>query len=336
MLLVFCVSAMLTSHQCLGQTSDAVLAEKSQAAASTSPDSGSEAGEGASETTFLRMTKDEQGEPKTLETAVVRYSSGTAGGATVDLIGAVHIAEPGYYSALNQQFDQYDVLLYELVAPEGTQLPRGGPKRSEGFNPVAMLQDLSKDLLGLASQLECVDYTKEHFVRADMTPTQIADKMKERGDTPMTIALDTLAEVMRQQNLAASDPDSPLRALESEASLSELLGDPLKMKRMLARQFVETGSLDQSLGNALNQLLIVDRNEAALKELQKQLAKGKRRIGIFYGAAHLPDLEKHLADDFGLVKTQQDWLAAWDLQNAQSRPADSPAGMFLNLLRILE
>ena len=38
---------------------------------------------------------------------------------TIDLIGAVHIGEKAYYDKLNKEFEQYDVLLYELVAPEG-------------------------------------------------------------------------------------------------------------------------------------------------------------------------------------------------------------------------
>lgn len=286
-------------------------------------------------TEFLRMTS-ANGQPKTLDTAVVTYQSNTSEGITVDLIGAVHIGESSYYRDLNQLFDTYDVLLYELVAPEGTQIPQGG-KRDPGFNPVAMLQDGAKNMLGLESQLEKVDYTKPHFVRADMTPTQIANKMAERGDTALTLAMQTLTDVMRQQNLAAQNPDAnPLLGMEQEISLADMLGNPLKMKRMMASQFANTGSLDQALGGALNQLLIVDRNAEALKGLQKQIAAGKKHIGIFYGAAHLPDLEIHLVEDFGLKKSEHRWLAAWDLTRAQEPSMSEPVGLLLNMLKALE
>ena len=43
----------------------------------------------------------------------------------VDLIGAVHVGEKAYYEALNKQFEDYDAVLYELVAPEGTRVPKG-------------------------------------------------------------------------------------------------------------------------------------------------------------------------------------------------------------------
>ena len=193
-------------------------------------------------------------------------------------------------------------------------------------------------MLGLESQLERIDYTKPHLVRADMTPKQMADKMKERGDTAISLALSTLADVMRQQNLAARQPLAAEAATSSleEIGLADMLGNPLKMKQVLAAQFAQSGSLDQALGGPLNQLLVLDRNAAALKVLQKQLAAGKKRIGIFYGAAHLPDLEKHLIEDFGMTRGSQQWLTAWDLTTAKEPELSQPAALLLNLLKGLE
>ena len=45
----------------------------------------------------------------------------------------------------------------------------------------------------------------------------------------------------------------------------------------------------------------------------QQLAAGKRRLGIFYGAGHLPDMEKRLEKDFGLKRQSTTWLTAWDM-----------------------
>ena len=287
-----------------------------------------------SATTFLRMTKTEDDKPKTLDTAVTTYRAATSDGISVDLIGAVHIGERDYYEQLNRLFDKYDVLLYELVAPEDTVIPRGGKR--EGTNPVAMLQDSAKNMLGLQSQLELIDYTKSHFVRADMTPAQIAEKMAERGETAFTVALSTLADVMRQQNLAARESAKRPSADTAEPSLFDLIGNPLKMKQIMAQQFVQTGSLDQSLGGSLNQMLVIDRNAEALRGLQKQIAAGKKKIGVFYGAAHMPDFEKHLVSDFGLKKTEQTWLVAWDLQRGPNTSVTEPASMLMNLFKMLD
>ncbi|MEZ6138002.1 MAG: hypothetical protein R3C53_24220 [Pirellulaceae bacterium] len=310
---------------------------------------------------FLRLEYVD-GKPTSLQTAVTSYHASAPGGVQVDLIGAVHIGEASYYQELNKLFDTYEVLLYELVAPEGTVIPRGGKR--EGTNPVAMLQDSAKNMLGLESQLELIDYTKTHFVRADMTPQQISDKMSERGDTALTLALSTVADVMRQQNLAAQTGERNALADLEDLSLVDIMSNPLKMKRVLAQQFADSGSLDKALGGPLNQLLIVDRNAEALRGLQKQIAQGKKRIGIFYGAAHLPDLEKHLLEDFGLKKVvatsvrdkpaksqttvelptdseqpaseNPRWLVAWDLTTAKQPELSQPASLLLNLLKALD
>lgn len=292
---------------------------------------------------FLRVESSSAGELKSLQTSVTRYRTAAPGGVQVDLIGAVHIGEPEYYAELNTLFDTYDVLLYELVAPEGTVIPKGGKR--EGTNPIALLQDTAKNMLGLASQLEEIDYTKAHFVRADMTPEQIAAKMSERGETALTLALGTLADVMRQQKVAAkrAAQDGTAAAAMAELedlSLFDMMGNPAKMKRVLAQQFAATGSLDQALGGPLNQLLVVDRNGEALKVLQKQIALGKKKIGIFYGAAHLPDFDKRLINDFGLQPAEGSddprWLTAWDLSSTEKPRLSEPASLLLNLLKALE
>lgn len=280
---------------------------------------------------FIRIQKSEDGKPQSLDTAVVSYMAGSQG-AQVDLIGAVHIGEASYYRELNRLFDQYDVLLYELVAPEGTIV--SAKVQQESSNPISFLQKSMKNFLGMESQLEKVDYSKKHFVRADMTPTQISKKMEERGDTALTLALSTMVDVMRQQNKAAQNPqDKPL--MSSDMGLMELLENPHKAKLMMAQQFVSTGSLDEALGGSLNQLLVIDRNAEAIKGLQKQLAQGKQRIGIFYGAAHLPDLEKRLVADFSMTKGETRWIKAWDLTATKGKPIE-PMSLMFNLFKQID
>src|SRR5262249_11256748 len=116
---------------------------------------------------FIRVQRDAKGQPVALQTAVVRYTSGQ-GDLVVDLISAVHVGDRAYYEKLNEQMEQYDVLLYELVAPSGTRIPRGGKPLRD--NPLALLQQMGKLVLGLESQTEQIDYTKTNFVHADLSP----------------------------------------------------------------------------------------------------------------------------------------------------------------------
>ena len=135
--------------------------------------------------TFIRIVRDEKtGEPLRMETATVRYVKRLrpAAGkkrrqtAVVDLIGAVHVGERSYYSSLNKQFEQYDALLYELVAPKGVRPAKGAGAASN--NPAGFLQNAMKTTLGLDHQLELIDYSRKNFVHADLSPAEMAKAME--------------------------------------------------------------------------------------------------------------------------------------------------------------
>ena len=64
---------------------------------------------------------------------------------------------------------------------------------------------------------------------------------------------------------------------------------------------------------------ITDRNAAALAVLEKRIARGDRRIAIFYGAAHMDDFDRRLREDFSLQPGETVWLEAWDLREPAPR-----------------
>ncbi|MFP6672164.1 MAG: hypothetical protein VB857_12175 [Pirellulaceae bacterium] len=272
-------------------------------------------------TRFIQVKRNKAGEAESLQTAVVRYVpvSGESE-LIVDLIGAVHVGDRLYYQKLNKLFENYDVLLYELVAPEGTVIPKGG--RTQTTNPVGIIQTLMKTILRLELQLEQIDYTKKNFVHADLSPAKMAEAMKERGDTALTLALSVAADFMRNQNVhaqkAATTPATPLPDIDPFS----LLLDPQagkKLKRLMATQF-DSEAADTGLGATINTILITDRNKAALRVFQKELVKGRKRIGIFYGAAHMPDFEQRLRLEYGLKQKSHLWVTAWDLGARQAIP----------------
>lgn len=265
---------------------------------------------------FLRVKRDASGEPEALETAIVRYvPAGGKGDLQVDLIGCVHIGHRSYYAKLNKRFRQYDVVLYELVAPRGTRIPKGGER--DVTNPLVLMQQMAESMLDLESQTEHIDYTKENLVHADMSPDEIAEAMRKRGDDAITLLLSAVAEMTRQQNQRRQSGEDGAEE-EAESGAFDLLGlllDPnpaLKLKRMLADQFEEFGP--NGLGDALTTLLIEDRNAAAMRVFQAERAKGHKRIAIFYGAGHMADFEKRLTSDVGLKRQSIEWLPAWDLR----------------------
>ncbi len=70
--------------------------------------------------------------------------------------------------------------------------------------------------------------------------------------------------------------------------------------------------------------LITERNKKALEVLGKKIDSGAKRLAIFYGAGHMPDMSQRLESDFGLQRKDEQWLTAWDLRSKSKQPAAKP------------
>lgn len=251
---------------------------------------------------FLRYVEEEDGSAR-LETAVVRMADDE--GRIVDLIGAVHIADADYYDQLNGLFRRYDSLLYELVAPEDMR-PTGGHKSGlSGF------QTGLGDLLGLTFQLEGIDYSAENFVHADVTPERLREIIEERGDSFFSLFL---SAVLSQLNATAKMDPAEAQAQSLDMLIAILSGRRSRnLKKVLARQFGQIEAAAAGLHDSrLGEVIVVERNKACIEALKRRLDAGDRRIGIFYGAMHLPDLYRRL-EALGFRERSKVWLTAWSI-----------------------
>ena len=130
---------------------------------------------------FARVVHDENGRPLALQVAISRYAStGREPALTVDLVAAVHVGDKGYYAELNQRFQAYDAVLFELIAPEGSQ-DRIADSDRKGV--VSGAQLLLTRALGLSFQLDEIDYGRPNFVHADLSPDELSASMQERGES---------------------------------------------------------------------------------------------------------------------------------------------------------
>jgi hypothetical protein len=71
-------------------------------------------------------------------------------------------------------------------------------------------------------------------------------------------------------------------------------------------------AIDGPKGSAL----LSERNKLVLGVLGQQLAAGKRKIAIFYGAGHMADLQRRLRQQYHLVPQSTRWLVAWKMNGA--------------------
>jgi hypothetical protein len=262
---------------------------------------------------WMRLAEDDNGKPLGMQTAVVRYV-GTIGDddqpVEVDLIGAVHVGDSEYYDKLNKLFEQYDILLYELVAPKGTIIEPG--TRASNRHALGAMQNGMKNMLELEHQLEKIDYTRSNFVHADMSPDEFFKSMKDRDESFLKLYFRVVGESLAVQSNAASKGDSGEMDM-FKALFAKPENRARQLKVAMAKQMTTFGDMFANLGGEQGTTLINERNRAAFEVLREQLDSGKRRVGVFYGAGHLADMDKRLKEDFGLKPTSIKWLTAWDL-----------------------
>lgn len=252
---------------------------------------------------YLRVTRSSQGTPLSLDTPIVRFVAKDGKELLVDLVGAVHVGDEAYYDALNDEFTAYDAVLYELVATRNAK-----PDLEKGSdNPISKLQQVIRGVLELTFQLEEVDYSPENFVHADMTPEEFDRSMQDRGET----LLSTLMRMM-----ATAPPPSVKGGSQDLSILFAFLASDraLALKRVVANQFEDLETMTAAFEGPEGSTIITERNKVALETLREQIEAGKKRIAIFYGCGHLPDMAERLADEFGLELESRRWLTAWDLQ----------------------
>ena len=293
---------------------------------------------------FIRMTMNPERPriPQSLDTSIIRFvptdEKLAKAGVTVDLIGAIHIGDKAYFQKLDNSFKKYDALLYEMVAekdeaggspkrwkdrdkPEprttgGTDSGSGAEEKSfeAGMTVIGGMQLGAKDMLGLSFQLDGIDYNAPNMVHADMSPEEFAQKMKERGESFFTMFMQLFMEGLAQQRANKQGGASDFALLFAFFSSDR----ELALKRVMAQQFATTDILD-TLGGEKGSTIITERNLIALEVLREQLAKGKKRIGIFYGAGHLGDMSRRLVSDFGMKVTGEKSVEAWDLRSKPKR-----------------
>ena len=259
-------------------------------------------------TTFLRIKKENK-TPIALQLANVRYvpENSIPSDMYVDLISAVHVADKSYYENLNKLFKTYDVVLYELVAPEGTRVGDRAASKDKGL--LSMIQTGMKEMLGLTFQLDEIDYSPKNFVHADISPDDFSKSMDEKGESFFSMFLRMWLVGMQQQ---ATNPDA---MNDMDLIFAYFSSDREKqLKIVAAKQFMSMDVVMDAIEGDKGSTIVTTRNLKALKVLRQEIEKGNKTFAIFYGAAHMPEMEKVLIKEFKLKKSQANWVDAWDLR----------------------
>jgi hypothetical protein len=247
--------------------------------------------------------------PAKLETAIVTMRA--PGGQSLDLVSAVHLGEASYYQALNTRFKSYDAVLYELILPEevaGQRLP----SKMEASGALSGMQGMMGRALGLTTQLDNIDYSPKNFVHADLTQEGLSRSMAARQESLMTY----FQKLLLSSNSTGATTDlgvteQELATLDFMAILSgtATAKDRRTLKKIMATTMTSSDGAMNALGDTA---LLNERNKAALKVVDTQVAAGKRKMALFYGAAHMPELETSLTKK-GWKRVGATWIDAWTI-----------------------
>ncbi len=269
--------------------------------------------------------------PVALQTSIVRFSGSHIGNdgqsreTSVDLVGAIHLAEREYYDALNEEFKNYETVVFELVAPKGSDVKELFAEREKkeggkaGVSPldfVSYSQIKLGEALGLIHQTDGINYFADNFVRGDMDSEDFLIQLFSNGDV-REFLVDSFFEGFCDETLGqfegwgvvllcAQNRRLALRRLFAvELSKGELNDIDGETKRL------ENDEKDEEREGVLIHL----RDKKAIAAVKKELDAGKTKIAVFFGAAHMPDLERKLEKEFGLKRDGEPrWLDAWKMK----------------------
>jgi glycosyltransferase involved in cell wall biosynthesis len=243
-----------------------------------------------------------------LQTAIVNLRN--SDGVQINLVAAVHLGEADYYNRLNEFFTTQDIVLYELVV-EPDQVP-GKDEQSGNSSSINFIQKAMANFLKLDFQLDKINYSLGNFLHADLTPSQLADLMASKNENFFTMFISlALAQAAEKSTSSASEPLSSfsvfsiIRALNADDQEDAF-------KYLFAQELGRNGGVISSAELEQQLTLLGDRNSAALQVLQEVLQHAEhQQISIFYGAAHMPGIEREITKNLGFNRVAVDWESAW-------------------------
>ncbi|GAB2217962.1 hypothetical protein Droror1_Dr00001177 [Drosera rotundifolia] len=320
---------------------------------------------------YLRFRGGESGEGEgELQTAVVGFRKRFPWSILrpflkVDLVSTIHIADKEYFDTLQKQLESYHCVLFEMViSKDGLENDKGfaGARRlaSEedtlGYSILGFVQKQMARLMSLEFQLDSLNFEAGNFYHADLDFETFQAQQLKRGESIMTLAIDTTLQLEEEILQPASIPENlgpwrskllwasrvlpmPLVWLVLIKGVCADAGDRITdypefkalsrldlaaaLKIFLAKRLIAS---DVTLEDEAKTVIIGERNKAATDALRSAIDAGNNKIAILYGGGHMPDMGRRLREEFDLVPSSVQWIPAWSITK---RDLDSTSYPFL-------
>ena len=138
---------------------------------------------------------------------------------------------------------------------------------------------------------------------------QFVDQGNETG------SLQTSIVTYRDKNGVEVSLVSAIHIGDKKAFISE---DPARsLKYLFAQQMEGMEYLMAGFEEDGESVIVGERNKVAIEVPKKEMKLGRKKLGIFYGAAHMPDMEKRLVKELHFIQVGKGrWLIAWDIRKS--------------------
>ena len=186
--------------------------------------------------------------------------------------------------------------------------------------------------LGLAFQLDALDYGRAHFRCSDLAMDQLERAFRDKG-----VDFGPIGGSLAGSSLPGRLVVYLLRLIRVvDVFLDGAIADALKV--MLIELFSSDKAMEMSMkqfGTAFEDVIIDQRNQVVVDDVKSILEKERdvESIAILYGAAHMPDLADRLIDQLGYEPGGEEWFTAFEVDLTRSAMSPGQLQTFRQMVR---
>ena len=263
---------------------------------------------------YLRATTNSDGS-FALDVAVRGFRPERRPATVIWLVAVTHLGTSNYFAGLQRLLDAQALVLFEGVGATNGDFHLQRDKAES-------LQQALAAALGLRFQLEAIDYRRSRFRNSDLTLAQIQDLLaahagsaeaanaradeggREFSQLLQLLEGSGLAGALARVTMGLVGGSPRLQALVKFALIG-LFGD-------LPGDLTGLQSLPPGLQRLL-EVLVAERNKRVISDLQAALRQrpAPKSVAVFYGAGHMPDLERRLRTALPCQPAEERWLTSF-------------------------
>lgn len=286
---------------------------------------------------YMRVSRESDGTTH-LEIALRRLKSPREGAPEIWLSGVAHLGSTNYFSSLQDHLGEMDLVLFEGVGdPDQMRRPSTGDEDG--------LQPRMAKALGLAFQLATVRYDRPNFEHCDLSLEDMiaifsgeepSSGQPRHSRRPPSEEVEGVPDVP----VAVPQTDNPefnklVGVLEGTSLMGaiaqftvDMVGSSPRLQVMTRLMMAEVlGGLRQDLSQAqglpenmaeMMKVIVQTRNDhvlARLRELSTSTGQdpSPKQVSVFYGAAHMADIERRLVAELDYAPAENRWLRAFSV-----------------------